>query len=148
LSGFDYTEDGVLVLNSGNNSHQLEKLSGATQYEFYVRSSFPTGLVSSWVGPFPFATSGATGFDEINSGEITIFPNPATNRIFIRFSNQNQQKINVRLSNIQGQLVREMVYNSYENGILQMDLNGLAPGIYFLNLKNRQLNLTRKVIIQ
>jgi len=84
LAGFDYTEDGMLVLNSGNNSHQLEELSGATAYEFYVRSSFPTGLVSSWGGPYPFATSGATGFDEINSGEISVFPNPASNRLYVR----------------------------------------------------------------
>jgi hypothetical protein len=148
LSGFDYTEDGILVLNAGNNSHLLEELSGGTAYEFYIRSWYSTGLVSNWGGPYSFTTSGATGIDEINSGEITIFPNPASNKIFIRFSNLYQQETNVRLSNIQGQLMRELVYNTYENGILQMDLNGIVPGIYFLNLKNRQLNLTRKVIIQ
>ncbi len=147
LSGFDYTEDGMLVLNSGNNSHQLEELSGGTAYEFYVRSSFPTGLVSSWVGPYPFTTSGATGFDEINSGEITIFPNPTSNRIFIRFSNQNGKKTTLRLHNLQGQLVREMNFIPYENELFQIDLKGILPGIYLLHLENREINLTRKMIV-
>lgn len=147
LAGFDYTENGILVLNSRNNSHQLEELSGGSAYEFYVRSSFPTGLVSSWGGPYPFTTSGATGIDEINSGEIIIFPNPASKRIFIRLPNQNEQKTNIRLYNLHGQLVRDMIYNANENELHQIELNGILPGIYLLHLQNREINLTRKMIV-
>ena len=147
LSGFDYTEDGMLVLNTGNNSHQLDELSGGTQYEFYVRSSFSTGLVSSWGGPFAFATSGATGFDEINSGEITIFPNPASSRLYVRLSTQNGQKTTLRIYNLQGQLVRELIYSPNENGLTHIDLKGVLPGIYLLHLENREINLTRKIMV-
>ncbi|WP_372950818.1 T9SS type A sorting domain-containing protein [Mariniphaga sp.] len=147
-SGFDYTEEGILVLHAGNNSHKLEELTGGTSYEFYIRSSFPTGLVSYWGGPYSFTTSGLTDVAEISSGEISIFPNPASNRLYVRLSNQNGQKTILRLYNLQGQLLRDKNYNSIENSMLQMDLKGLVPGIYFLNLENKQLNLTRKVIIQ
>lgn len=148
LSGFDYTESGILKINTVNNSYQTKELSEGTSYEFYVRGWSSTGLVSDWGGPYPFATSGTTGIGKFNSDDISIFPNPAFNKIFIRLLNQNGQKTAIRLSNMQGQLVRVMINSPQENGLLHFNLNGLVPGIYFLNLENRHLNLTKKIIIQ
>ncbi|HSO89286.1 MAG TPA: T9SS type A sorting domain-containing protein [Draconibacterium sp.] len=147
LSGFDYTEDGNLELNASSNTYQLKELLEGTSYEYYLRSWFSTGLVSNWAGPFSFSTSGATIINEIKSDEISIFPNPASNRIFIRFSNQNGQ-MSVMLSNLHGQILRNMNYSADNNAIINIDLNGISPGIYFLQIKNQQVNVTRKVIVQ
>jgi plastocyanin len=64
--GFN-TGTGTLVPMLTNDSYNLTGLSANTSYDFYVKADcgFPSGTtdLSSWSGPFSFATSSAVGDD-------------------------------------------------------------------------------------
>lgn len=66
------------------------------------------------------------------SAEVVIYPNPAQNVLFVNW--ENQEATPLELYNAFGALVREFTPSS------QLDLTGLAEGIYILKSENGVLN--------
>ena len=68
-----------------------------------------------------------------------IFPNPAQDHIQINANGLSQ----VQLFDITGRLLRTVPSN---DNTLQMDLNGLKPGVYFINATSTSGSSTHKII--
>lgn len=87
----------------------------------------------------PFATvSGLSSFDESN---ITVYPNPATD--FIYLSNNNIPSQQIHIYNINGQLVKQLQANTRS-----IDVRELDAGLYFLQLRNETSVRTKQFLIQ
>jgi hypothetical protein len=76
---------------------------------------------------------------------MTIYPNPANDRIFI--DNDINEDVNLRIYNAAGQEVMaiERVFN---NGRIEIPASALTNGIYFIQLENKNISQTQRVIIQ
>lgn len=75
---------------------------------------------------------------------LSIYPNPANELIFIK--NGNKASIeNIRLLNILGQEVFEKSVN--ENEIIELNVNTIVEGIYFLEIQLDGFMVTRKIEI-
>ncbi len=88
-----------------------------------------------------------TDVDEIPfSNEITLYPNPASDRLNIGFQTPLSSEANIVISDVQGRLIsqREMVQSSQ---YLQLDLNGYAEGLYFLTVQSESDVLTRRFVV-
>ena len=73
------------------------------------------------------------------SDEIHVFPNPATNNITV----ENMQQVVIEISNIQGQPV---IKQQLQQGKSDIDISGLAKGVYILRLySNNRIEVTRIV---
>ena len=72
---------------------------------------------------------------------IKIFPNPATNTLFIQIENNQVEEMN--LINLSGQKIYQ---GKFQN---EINVNGYPSGIYFLQLKNNngEIIKTEKVVI-
>jgi hypothetical protein len=102
-----------------------------------------------------------TGIDEtIHSDELFVFPNPASSRLTISFTSSEKQKIvrkdsyvELRIYNTLGE-VQLTVPISYRDGKLsggkfekEINVKKWSEGIYFLQLKTKDVTINRKVII-
>lgn len=72
---------------------------------------------------------------------FTVFPNPATERVWIRWDNPLEEKTNIRLYDPLGRLLMTETIAAFEQEI-QLSLPELSEGVYFLEIqegRKRQL---------
>lgn len=67
----------------------------------------------------------------------------------IRFKLPQASEIIIRIYNIRGELVRELIEGKLNAGVhsLRFDANGLASGIYFYRLQAGAFMQTRKMVL-
>lgn len=74
--------------------------------------------------------------------DILLFPNPASERLFVSFSDPNMQAYYLRVINSLGKVMYMLPRPQLENGI---DVSHFAPGMYFLELTDEK---TKKVFVK
>jgi hypothetical protein len=112
-----------------NSSIIQFKLDGGTGKTFYMDNLY-------------FFNDTATGLNDIrNAGEISCYPNPASNQLTV---NANSEISQVVVRNLLGQTVKTSQVNGLEKSI---DLEGVAAGNYLVTIKlaNGQLS-TQKMV--
>ena len=79
----------------------------------------------------------------------SIFPNPAKNNATVRITLTSASKVQVEVLNTMGQVVKttRAQVQSGANTI-QLDLGGLASGVYLVNVKTDNASSTKKLIIE
>ena len=83
--------------------------------------------------------------EEVSSGGITIFPNPAGEEITIRFSSKGNEAAKVYVYNLLG----EMVTTEMASGpLLKINSGGWAAGIYVVVVKTSEGVWTEKVVVE
>ena len=85
-------------------------------------------------------------YEKMNS-DIIIFPNPATDKIFIEIPSEiNDDNIEVVLWNNSGQKITKLFSNT--DDVIEMSVQNLTNGIYFVSLSiSKQTIITKKIII-
>ncbi|HKR03890.1 MAG TPA: T9SS type A sorting domain-containing protein [Bacteroidia bacterium] len=80
--------------------------------------------------------------------ELLIFPNPANPSLTISFQSSSNQTIELRIYNTLGKQIyvekEEITQGKFEK---EINVEKLGSGIYFLQLKTKEGNINRKVII-
>ncbi|RCH55293.1 hypothetical protein DJ568_08910 [Mucilaginibacter hurinus] len=82
--------------------------------------------------------------------ELTIYPNPATAYSNVQYNLPSQSDVEVEVFDKNGKQVRAYQVKSQGAGINRVKINtdGLATGIYLINVKALDFNKTGKLIIQ
>ncbi len=80
--------------------------------------------------------------------DFAVYPNPANDKITLEFLSNNSNKINLSITNIIGAKIKEFSIIP-SNGVnrINIDLNDMSNGIYFVNFNNNILKYTEKIII-
>jgi hypothetical protein len=118
-------------------------LQAGTHYFFMI-----DGVAGS-AGGFTFGVGSFTiGVNEVlnNSSVISIYPNPSTGMLNIS-SNSKAKHVNVSVLNAMGQ----EVYSSNFEDIFsnrQVDISGMADGIYIVQIKSASGIVSKKIILQ
>jgi hypothetical protein len=82
---------------------------------------------------------------ESSSGLIKkVYPNPANGRVNLEF-NSSKSVEHVLLYSINGAMVKEVSLNGEQKAI--MNLNGVNPGIYILEVRSNEKNEVMKVVV-
>ncbi len=84
-------------------------------------------------------------FETIREGGISVFPNPASENIFIRFENGLSAE-SVSLFNPTGQLLNVLLVKKEDD--MAIDIRDLSSGIYFLNIRAGEQVIHRKVMVK
>ncbi|MFB6318616.1 PQQ-dependent sugar dehydrogenase [Saccharicrinis sp. FJH54] len=74
-----------------------------------------------------------------------IWPNPASNTLFIQVNSDPYPDLNATLINSTGQVVKR--YPDLKNGTNETNTEDLAPGIYLLNLQSKQEMWHERVVV-
>lgn len=87
--------------------------------------------------------------------KISAYPNPATEKVTIRFNNENSGNVQLSVFDINGKKVKDIVHTTLTKGIqtAEWDLtyqNGqkVAKGVYFVRLQNSALVDLTKIVVQ
>ncbi len=93
--------------------------------------------------------SGVLGITKENLDIITMYPNPASNTVFINLKNIGTSNISIALFNSLGQrlhYISEAEMAGKTQGVL--NVSGYATGIYFVKIKSGKNTATKKLIVK
>lgn len=79
--------------------------------------------------------------------EIQIYPNPASNKVFINLQKFTSEQPVVSIYNVQGKEVHSSSNNLFAN-VLELDVSGLNRGIYLLQVRSNDDIFTEKLIVK
>jgi hypothetical protein len=79
----------------------------------------------------------------------SIYPNPATNQAIVKLNLPGSSMVSVQIMNSIGEAVRN-VQAQGQSGIntIQVNLNGMASGIYLVTIKAGDASTTKKLVIE
>ena len=78
--------------------------------------------------------------------QFELSPNPATDQIQVTINTQLKDDFQLNILNMNGQLIRSQVWSSTTNDKVNLDVNELNAGMYFIQLTNASYSSTSKWI--
>ncbi|MBP6680570.1 MAG: T9SS type A sorting domain-containing protein [Saprospiraceae bacterium] len=115
-----------------DNPYQLKEGNG--QYNDY-----PT---------YRFKLEGTTAIEDAASekSSFNLYPNPATNTVSIEGTSYWIGETSIRLFNTNGILMLENTFQNQDKMVI--DLRTLAPGMYFVEIRNGSGRETKKIVVE
>jgi hypothetical protein len=146
-----------VLLNKNAITHvKLIDCIGSINNLFAARDSYGNKINEPW--PTPFASSGfdldaigvinqntLVGINEQNKFDIdiTVYPNPTSGLLNIDVDNLGNEKIEIEVSNVYGQLIFNGVFNTNQ---YKLNLSNYNAGLYYIAIvKNKELKAVRKI---
>jgi hypothetical protein len=89
----------------------------------------------------------ALGLADATLANITMYPNPATNAVFLKLPNNGFNGLLVTVTNNLGQVLetKEPLENT---AVIPLDVSAYPAGIYFVTLKSGKDTTTKKLVVQ
>lgn len=82
-----------------------------------------------------------------NKNNVTIYPNPVKDKIFINIPNNTLSFVNATLSDITGRIILQQKIQSDGNGTFTLNIaNKKVSGLYILNVSGENLNSNFKIV--
>jgi Zn-dependent metalloprotease len=93
---------------------------------------------------------GITGIskDLQNDASLKVFPNPAQDNVKIRYAFEGKKSISMVLVNALGQEIIRKTTSATNSFEADLNLENVAPGVYFLRFSDGSNVLTRKLLVQ
>lgn len=82
----------------------------------------------------------------IGNEPVRLYPNPTEGTVEIRFSDLNSDNLDIRLSNMLGTTVYELENITSGQPAPSLDLTGLPRGLYILEIKGENINISEKIL--
>ncbi|GJM31383.1 MAG: hypothetical protein DHS20C18_03840 [Saprospiraceae bacterium] len=129
-----------------SNGETTESITGLASGDYMVTVSDATGCGDDFVIT---VTVGLTvGTEDLAFQQaINLFPNPANQQAQISFNFQESVDLQVKLTNTIGAVMQQQVVSQALNGTLQLDLNNLAEGVYFVHLSDGKHQATQRLVV-
>ena len=80
---------------------------------------------------------------------IKLFPNPVTNQLNIEIHLNSSKLLNIQMFNFLGNLIHTINTSPVKEGSTTfiVDVNNLAPGLYFIKFENKNSIINTKSIV-
>ncbi|MCK9423860.1 MAG: T9SS type A sorting domain-containing protein [Bacteroidales bacterium] len=154
-----YNNLGLLVgtLTGGDSSCDSANLNkpdyyGMFYYHWDRNGTDSASVLKYWLDPVNSNVMNCNGWalgvqePELTSG-ITVFPNPVTNRVNLRYSSEPAiRKQEIRITDIWGKILWSGNWNPLTEIEITIDLTGLATGMYILMIGDGESRTARKII--
>lgn len=134
---FIYTKDGIEmnevdVATDGYVETTLENLEDNTEYMFGMRLYFDD---SNFIEYYPLSfTTEIDNINEITSSEMMIYPNPATDFIYIN----NSENVDIQIFTLDGKMIKS------EKDVNVVDVRDLASGAYLININGKAARFVKR----
>jgi hypothetical protein len=118
-------------------------------YYFRLKQMDTNGAIKySWIISVNLLTSVEEERLPVYESELKIYPNPFNSQTIVSFSSSINERGNLRIYDANGKLIQSIfdgIIKKGENKIV-VDLNNFASGNYFLNLRVKKRNITKRII--
>jgi hypothetical protein len=114
-------------------------LSGLDNGIYWLYGRDEAGNISE---PLAITLTGV-GIENIISGQIRIYPNPANQLIFVETKETGSYSIEI--SSMKGQIIHS---SNFEGNSYQIDLSAFQKGVYLITVTSDDIVTTRKIIRQ
>ncbi len=91
--------------------------------------------------------NGTASLDEQAVKDLQVFPNPAKDFVRIRFENRSGSA-RVTLNDAQGKVLKSVTASGNGQTTMQLDLDNVGQGIYFLNVTDGAYHSVEKLVIR
>ncbi len=98
--------------------------------------TYPHADTSAWYG------NTSTGPALEATAGLSLYPVPAMDDLFVRHELKTSQPVNIRVIDMTGKQVMQREAVRLDESELRLDISSLSPGIYILQLKNREVLAT------
>ncbi|MFZ4413396.1 MAG: alpha/beta hydrolase-fold protein [Bacteroidales bacterium] len=113
----------------------------------YVRALIKNGYGETCTQPFGFEKKVPNGIDQQyynnNENSITVYPNPASNKVFINSIKEISQ---VQLVNLMGQTIKSFDSNAQKT--LELDFQNIKDGVYVIRMKCGRLVQNKMIVVK
>jgi hypothetical protein len=144
LTGLTPDSSALLSFNTISNDTSLHPFNS---YSNTYETGFVPGTVSEIVcdnHAFAQNAYGIVSIDEKDKPDVSIFPNPATNKFTLQVKGFEDNFI-VKIYNLNG---RECFSREIHNPETEISTEFLTKGVYFVTLQNQKVLETHKLVIQ
>lgn len=136
-----------------NSRYTFSGLARSTSYDWQIRTNCNSSqtVFSDWSASQTFTTLASRIDESVNNNIITfnLYPNPAKESVTVAFNSENEGSFILKLTDLMGRDIKTEVGNAGmgENTYL-MNLNGIAKGIYIVEMIMGNTNNKVKFVIQ
>jgi hypothetical protein len=149
-----YTENGSSnwkekIVDASKTSQALANLSPSTTYLWKLQTLCDDAgtTTSAFTEPRKFETLPLKAMEEVDAGNVLLYPNPASDYLLIGGSLNDVHQI--QLVNMVGQVIMTKTLNTETNDqSVQLSLEGITPGNYFLNLIGTNQRQVKKFTVE
>ena len=131
------------ILNGNTSSNMTINFSAVT---YCINSSQARNSGETTTGTNEVSNE----FNERLGETIRVYPNPASQKLFVKYTNLNTINANISFYDITGNLVRNVNLNEQHNQAQEIDLNGLSTGLYLMRMvsQNGDVLKVERIIIK
>lgn len=80
--------------------------------------------------------------------QMGLYPNPATQSVQLKFAERVKENIEVKAYSLVGQEAKRWSFDASAKEELDLDLSGLTPGIYMIEVSNGKSSSTKKLVVK
>ncbi len=136
MNFMDYVSDGAMHLFTKGQAN-------------YMAPHISPGGASYSLTQHPQLLEWPTAVADIEiKNEFNVYPNPTSGTVNITFNQQVDGLKQIRLLNMVGQTVRDIVINGQANNNYTFDLTGMSTGIYIVQCQFEDALVSRKIVLQ
>lgn len=133
-------------------SYAPDGLSGLTTYYWKVEA-VASDMENKWSSVFSFTTEEVSSIEEDRTplNNLSIFPNPATDHISIKFNELQDKQIVISIYDLRGsEIYREVRIINNNPAILLLNLKSMRihNGVYFVNIVANNMNITKRILVR
>ncbi|KAA9325697.1 GEVED domain-containing protein [Adhaeribacter soli] len=137
-SGYEWT------LNATTLPTNTRKLKATATGTYAVRVIDGSNCTSAFSQDYSFMVS---GIKEASMGEINLYPNPSTGIVNLVLKGQPTAQVTV-FNSIGSAVLSKTVPENDNKEAVQLNLSGVAKGIYLIRIKTENKVLIRKVVME
>jgi hypothetical protein len=144
--------NGSIIERIGNTNAGLfgesltQVLGGFTgNFRCYEDSSF---TYSNPNYTFPCDYIFSTAIKELNEEQFQIFPNPVSNKLFIKKRSGNPNSYKVQIIDVKGIILNEVFHSINSNETIEIDTQNIKDGFYFLRIITNNSATIEKIKIE
>ena len=145
ISGLYYAAGGEQYLTIGNFKNDTNTVTQV------IDASSPYDVAYYFIDDVSVVACADTGVsitEHDKNFNFKLYPNPVNDKITVQFELIERADVSVEIKNVLGQTVTTNSIDTFEKGKnqIEVDLSGLSPGLYLIQLHSGNKSSSRKII--